>query len=224
MSGLVGPALNFNKTYPERVAYIHTMDPQYTMLWRRNQSAAQQVAQQQLNQQGFAPTKNNRIDFGGEFPAPIALRATGAPGCQVDLDACTGCGKRSVLTPWSKIYGNKTGRFPCAENGRDVSCRVAAAVVDVNAANSKKVAPVTAQPTLVAKNLAANIVSAGGAVEQVLNGAVQSPTANASIAINKINTRTEAAKTEALAQYAASHGNNANVKGIYARSCRSCGL
>lgn len=220
MSGLVGPALNFNKTYAERVAYIHTMDPQYTMLWRRNQSAAQQVAQQQLNQQGFAPTKNNRIDFGGEFPAPIALRATGAPGCQVDLDACTGCGKRSVLTPWSEIYGSsRTGRFPCAKNGRDVSCRGVS-----EHANNKKVQPVTAQPTLVAKNLAANIVSAGGAVEKVLNGAVQSPTANASISINKINTRTEAVKTEALAHYAAAHGATANVKDIYARSCRSCGL
>lgn len=99
-----GPSLSFNGTYPDRVAMMHTMDPAYFMAWRRFPSGAQQVAVQQLNEQGLYPTKNNRADFsGGQYPATIKLAPTNAPGCEGYARAgsscpCNGCcpGQRGV--------------------------------------------------------------------------------------------------------------------------------
>lgn len=78
-----GPSLTFNGSYVDRVKAEHTLEPLFTRLWRQNQSPAQIVAAQQLNQQGLFPSKNGRSDFtGGEYPARIALAPTGAPGCE----------------------------------------------------------------------------------------------------------------------------------------------
>lgn len=105
-----GPSLSFNGSFADPVKALHTMDPAYSMMWRINQSPAQQVAQQQLNQQGFYPSKNNRADFfGGEYPATIALAPTNAPGCAGYYNntagpcACNTCCAGQIKTPWSEL-------------------------------------------------------------------------------------------------------------------------
>jgi len=104
-----GPALNFNGSYPDRVKLLHTMTPAYSMFWRRHPSPAQQVAVQQLNQQGLYPAKNNRADFSnGQYPATIKLAATGAPGCQGWYEnrascRCNGCCPGQTPTPMAAI-------------------------------------------------------------------------------------------------------------------------
>lgn len=105
-----GPALNFNGSYPDRVQLLHTMTPAYSMYWNRHPSPAQQVAVQQLNQQGLYPSKNNRADFSnGQYPATIKLAPTGAPGCEgwyrsgAGSCACNGCCPGQVPTPMSAI-------------------------------------------------------------------------------------------------------------------------
>jgi hypothetical protein len=212
MSGLVGPALNFNKTYAERVAYTHTMDPQYTMMWRRNQSAAQQVAQQQLNQQGFAPTKNNRIDFGGEFPAPIVLE-TLKNRVQYDTAACQSCHEPKE---WSKILGKRAQRSK-NECGTQYL-------------NAKKAAPAVANPVAIAKNLAEQVVQAAGAVDQVIPNVLQAPKSRGDESFygkNQLETRTPEAKTAALSHYALTHADfngKEKIKSFYDLNRRRCGV
>lgn len=95
-----GPALTLNGSFVDRVKFEHTLEPLYTRLWRLNQSPAQMVAAQQLNQQGLFPSKNNRSDFtGGEYPARIALAPTGAPGCAAMYGCANGTCSTTLCCP-----------------------------------------------------------------------------------------------------------------------------
>lgn len=86
------------------------MEPTYSMFWKRHPSPAQQAAVQNVNEQGLFPSKNNRADFSGKYPAPIRLERTNAPGCDAMYVAsacgtcpCDGCCPGKTPTPMSEI-------------------------------------------------------------------------------------------------------------------------
>lgn len=100
------------------------MEQPYSMFWKRHPSPSQQAAVQTLNEKGLFPTKNNRADFLGKWPAPIVLERTYAPGCEAMYNAapcgecpCNGCCPGQTPTPWSEIVRRNTCSHCPGANG-----------------------------------------------------------------------------------------------------------
>jgi hypothetical protein len=69
--------ISFNPTapYASQIKMYHTRDPATSALYRVFETPSNQVASQQLNQQGLFPIGNSQADFqGGQYPATIRLK------------------------------------------------------------------------------------------------------------------------------------------------------
>jgi len=100
-TAFVGPSLSMRGSYADRVKLLHTMEPANSAFTRMHPTPTNQVAVQQLNEQGLYPVGNNRADFqGGQYPAPIEVRPRAAGDAPADCPQFMrygrGCGDRGV--------------------------------------------------------------------------------------------------------------------------------